>query len=339
MPAYADPPIELLFHGMQHGLIKEQFVALLEGGRYWGRGYGYIINAQDGLHRDLSPSFADVAGISSLRTHDGFEQPFLPRLVEVQGTVGVANTLFAHNFHHWLLDCVPRFGLLQAAGWDLSCIDSFILPNPLSRWHREVLERLSIPIAKVVGSHSQLHLRAEKLLVPSFSEPSRQPELYNYTPEGIAFVRRLFLTEVEKHEHLPKRIVVSREKASSRCLLQGDLLCDLLAPFGFTKVLLEDFSLADQARLFHSATTIIMPTGGGLANLAFCKPGTQVVELFDPAYLPTFSMVLSQEVGLEYHALVGLNHTNAKGHSDHGGQNDMCFDLVNLADYIRSILK
>jgi capsular polysaccharide biosynthesis protein len=339
LPFYADPPIELLFRQMRNGLIKEQFVASLEGGRYWGRCYGYIINAQDGLHRDLSPAFADVAGSFSSFSHDGLEQPLLPPVVEVKGTVGVVNTLFSHNFHHWLLDCVPKFGLLQAAGWDLGRIDFFILPKPLSRWHTEVLDRLSIPSAKVVGSTSRTHLRADKLLVPSFSEPSRQPELYNYTPEGIAFVRKLFLTEWENHKSLPKRIIVSREKANARRLLQSDLLSEMLAPLGFEKVLLENFSLADQAILFHSAKTIIMPTGGGLANLAFCQPDTQVVELFDPAYLPTFSFVLSQKLGLEYHALVGSNHTKANGHSDSGGGNDMHFSIQELAAYIRSILK
>lgn len=338
MPTHADPPIAMLFSQMQDACIKEQFVASFNRGRYWGRCYGYILNAQDQLHRDLSPGFADVSGgTSSLATHDAFEQPFLPPVADVAGTVAVVNTLFSHNFHHWLLDCVPRLGLLQDAGWDLNHIDAFILPDPLSRWHREVLDRLAIPAGNIIGSHSHLHLRAEKLLVPSFSEPSRQPELFNYTPEGIEFVRRLFLSE-QKVIGLPKRIIVSREKANSRRLDKGDILCELLGPFGFHKVLLEDLSLADQALLFHSATTIIMPTGGGLANLAFCQPCTQVVELFDPSYLPTFSFVLSQQLGLRYHALVGLNHTNGSGHSDSGGQNDMSFYLNELADYILSIL-
>jgi capsular polysaccharide biosynthesis protein len=201
-----------------------------------------------------------------------------------------------------------------------------------------VLDRLAIPAGNVIGSNAHLHLRAKKLLVPSFSEPSRQPELLNYTTEGIRFVRRLFLPD-QKDISSPKRIIVSREKANSRRLLKGDLLCELLAPFGFIKVLLEDLSLADQALLFHSASTIIMPTGGGLANVAFCQPGTQVVELFDPSYLPTFSFVLSQQIGFKYHALVGFNHMNASGHSDSGGQNDMSFFIHELVDYILSILQ
>jgi capsular polysaccharide biosynthesis protein len=340
MPAHADPPIARIFEQMGSGRIKDQFVAVLRRGRYWGRCFGYIINNQDYLHRDLSPSFDDVASVHVYpQRHDALTQIKLPPVVDVGGAVAAVNTLFSPNFHHWLLDCVPRFGLLKEAGWNLNAIDAFILPSPLARWHQEVLALLDIPSSKVISSHTRLHLRADRLVVPSFSEASRQPELFNYTPQGLAFVRNLFLLKPVTDFPYPERIIVSREKAQSRRLLPADRIHKQLEALGFTKIFLEDYSLAEQAHFFNSAKTIIMPTGGGLANIAFCQPGAQVVELFDPSYLPTFSHVICQELGLEYYALVGENHTEAVGHSDAGGQNDIRFQEKKLVDYVHSILK
>lgn len=340
MPAHADPPIAGIFEKMACGRIKEQFVAVLCKGRYWGRCYGYIINNQDYLHRDLSPSFDDVASVRIYpQRHDALTQIKLPPLVDVGGVVAVVNTLFSPNFHHWLLDCVPRFGLLKEAGWNLNNIDAFILPSPLARWHQEVLALLDIPSSKVISSHTRLHLRADRLVAPSFSEASRQPELFNYTPQGLAFVRDLFLSKPPSNFPSLERIIVSREKAQSRRLFPADRIHKKLEALGFTKIFLEDYSLAQQAHLFNSAKTIIMPTGGGLANIAFCQAGAQVIELFDPSYLPAFSHVICQELGLEYHALVGVNHTEAVGHSDAGGQNDIFFQDQSLISYVHSILK
>ena len=340
MPAYADSQIANIFKQMCRGRIKDQFVVSLQDGRHWGRCYGYIINSNDCLHSDLSPSFGGVVSSNTFsRKHDGLTQLSLPPLVNISGVVASVNTLGSHNFHHWLLDCVPRFGLFQDAGFALSNFDAFILPSRLDRWHREVLDRLDIPSSKFILSHAGLHLRADHLIVPSFSEPNRQPELFNYTPEGLSFVRKLFLADQKHDISSPLKIIVSREKAKTRRLLSNGLVYEQLESLGFVKIYLEDFSISEQALFFSSAKTIIMPTGGGLANIAFCQPGTQVIELFDPSYLPTFSHLICLQLGLEYHALVGENHTGSAGHSDSGAINDMYFQDHALLDYVSAILK
>jgi len=332
---YADPPIRFLFDEMHSGCIKEQFVATFEQGRYWGRCAGYIINSEDCLHQDLSPSFQDVSSDNfESRIHDGLSQPLLPRIKDVSGTVAALNTLFSSNFHHWLLDCVPKFGLLKDAGFDFHKIDHFILTPPVSPWHLEVLGYLDIPLAKIIASTSRVHICAEHLIVPSFSEPSRQPHKYNYTPEGINFVRSLILGNCKPASSYPEKIVVSRERASCRRLLSSDTIHPALENEGFVKVLLEDLPLAEQAMIFFSAKKIIMPTGGGLANLAFCRPDTQVVELFSPAYLPTFSLVIANHLGLQYAALVGENISGSKGHSDAGGSEDISVSFEHLMAHI-----
>ena len=47
----------------------------------------------------------------------------------------------------------------------------------------------------------------------------------------------------------------------------------------FISVKLHEIKFTDQVDLFHNAECIVGLHGGGFANLAFCRPGTKVVEL------------------------------------------------------------
>jgi hypothetical protein len=316
-PVHADPPIARRL-AVPTVSIKPRFVAEFPHGRFWGRGYGYIISPDDALHADLSPALDDTAS-----QHDALLQPLLPRVRPVRGTIASLGTLYCENFHHWLLDAVPKLSLLRDSGWTDEAIAGYLLPATACRpWHQEVLARLDIPTEKIIRSDARTHVQADRLLVPSASEPGREPERFAYTPEGLAFVRGLFADAMVARGDWPEKIVVSRELATSRRWTAGDAGHARLQREGFVKVLLERHTLAEQAALFAHARQIVMPTGGGLANLAFCAPGTQVVELFDPAYLPTFSFVLSSALDLAYTALVGDAPTPVS-HSDAGSARDI----------------
>lgn len=333
-PLYADPAIKGLFDRMTTGISKKQFVVQLERGRYWGRSSGYIINSKDYLHRDISPSFDDISlEDPTSKRHDAMLQPLLPRIMHISGKIAAINTLQSVNFHHWLLDCVPKFGLIKAAGFNLSSIDHFIIPSPIYSWHKEILEYLDIPLNKTIPSTSGLHIRADDLIIPSFSEPSRQPHKYNYTTEGLMFVRDLLLSRSVPTCQYPERIIISRERTKCRRLIDGNQIASRLELYGFKKIILEDYTLAEQARFFNSAKTIIMPTGGGLANFAFCQPGTKIIELFSPFYLPTFSLLLANTLELNYIALVGESEGQSIRHSDLGGSRDIKVSYERILQY------
>lgn len=307
-PAHMDPPMAARFTTMRNGKLKPRFVAELPGGRWWGRGFGYAIDADDALHHDLSPAFTDFEPMreGAPVTHDALRQPWLPRPEPKAGTVAALGTLFCDNFHHWLLDTLPKFRLLEESGWPIARFDQLLLPLDSDRpWHRESLARLGVPPGKILRGGAARHVCAERLVVPSYTEPGCEPERFDYSPEGLAFVRGLFLRDAPTTTERPKKILVSRELATCRRWSAGEIGHARLAREGFRKICLEQHSLTEQAALFHGAGCIVLPTGGGLANLAFCQPGTRVVELFSESYVPTFSVVLASALGLRYHALVG----------------------------------
>jgi capsular polysaccharide biosynthesis protein len=328
-----DPPLAQWMSQPASATIKEVYVADIPQGRYWGRYHGYILDRTDTLLTDLSPSFSTA----SVR-HEGLDQIKLPPLCEVRGTAAVINTLFANNYHHWLLDTAPRLEWLRRAGFSLDAIDHFIFPKKMWPHNLQTLERLGLDPAKVICTHPQLHLRADRLLVPGPSEPSNQPLEYEYTPEGLDFIRETFLQNNPfLAQRQPARLVVSREKARARRLVQADKIHELLGAQGFEKVLLEDHSVQQQAAFFYHADCIVMPTGGNLANLVFCRPGTIVIELFSPSYTPPFSHALLSKIGLRYYGLVADKIARPSPDSREANE-DIDIDPDRLAEVVRQAL-
>jgi hypothetical protein len=330
MPIYADPPIQALFDQMKEGIIKAGFVAEIHRGRYWGHWFGYILSDADELFFDLSPP----PGRGSLRidpkTHHAFEQLKLPPLIYEDKTIAAINTLFCANFHHWLIDTLPKFALILDAGIDLKSIDLFIFDYRNTKYHNQVLEKLGIPTEKVLRTHPDMHIQARNLIIPSYTEPGPLPELFDYSPRGIQFVRDLFLQDPAPEGSYAKRILVSRQKAKVRRLMsEPELFPILQEKYGFSLVILEDYPVVEQAQIFHQAELIIFPHGGGLANSVFCQPGTKIIELFMPKYLPTFMMPLSHGLQLDYYALVG----------DPNEQDDIYIKPQRILDIVEEILK
>jgi capsular polysaccharide biosynthesis protein len=68
---------------------------------------------------------------------------------------------------------------------------------------------------------------------------------------------------------------------------------------------LSGLTLADQARLFASASHIVAPHGAGLANLIFCNPGVSICELHMKGYLNWCFRRLGGVRGVNYGCIVG----------------------------------
>lgn len=332
-PSYLDQPLQAIFESMRSGCIKARSWIQLNKAIYWGGAYGCVTTPDGVLVRDYSPDFKDFDGDDGFARHSILDRPWLPRIETTSSSALALNTFGHRNFHHWLLDSLTAFSILQDAGIEASSLDYLLLQGRPQGFQAQCLEKLGIPQEKVIYTDSRRRLQFDHLTVTSFSEPGRQPELYDYTPEGLNFVRNLFLVQPIPSPVRSKRIVVSRRKATARRWIQGDAQRESLQTKGFQEVMLEDFSVAQQASLFAQAETIVMPTGGNLANLIFCRPGTRIIELFHPGYLPAFSLTLATSLGLDYIGLVESMDCQVES-SDQGKWADIRIALERVLEFV-----
>ena len=140
-------------------------------------------------------------------------------------------------------------------------------------------------------------LRAQRLVLPR--------RINKFEDWIVPWLRETLLPlgESASGTSAPRRIYISRRKASSRSVSNDADLLALLDSHGFVEVRLEEHSLAEQIALFRQAEAIVAPHGAGLTNLVFCEPGTLVVEFIAAGYGSDLYAKLGQARQLNYHLI------------------------------------
>ncbi|MGC9525060.1 MAG: tetratricopeptide repeat protein [Limnospira sp.] len=233
--------------------------------------------------------------------HETLKIGELPPPEFVGGTVAVLSGLSGNVYFHWMVDILPRFDILQNRGYTVDSIDRFLINSYRAPFQKETLLALGIPLAKIIESDRHPHIRAERLIVPSF------PDALGWlSPQALAFHRRQFVsTSCRGNFQFPTRIYISRNQSSYRQVVNENEAIACLKKYGFVAVTLETLSVEQQALLFANAEAIVAPHGSGLTNLMFCQPGTTVVELVSPHYIRHYYWVISQQLGLRHYYIKG----------------------------------
>ena len=98
---------------------------------------------------------------------------------------------------------------------------------------------------------------------------------------------RDFCLGLDLAEHCPpvgKKIYAARKRSRSVSKAAEEIVLSS----GFEKLYMEDYSVLEQAAIFRNAKMIVSPHGAQLANLIFCKNGTQIIELSNGWNYPCF---------------------------------------------------
>ena len=301
-PKTLDAEIHFSFRFGEAIALPETFVAEIPQGQFWSSAdqTSSAVIASDHVLSDLSAEFPLLSPNHPDRhaDHSVLALPYLPPVKKIEGTVAVLSGLANDLYFHWMLDVLPRWALLQRSGVDLDAIDGFVVSDRLP-FQAETLAILGIPPEKIITGQ---HIQADRLIVPSYpGSPAWMP------PWVCPWLQRL-LSGNSNDRSPPKtrsRLYISRSQATYRHLINEAEVMNLLEPLGFQSVALESLSVRAQAELLSQAEVVISPHGGGLTNLAFCRSGTKVIELFSPRYVYPCYWFLSNLAGLEYAYLVG----------------------------------
>jgi tetratricopeptide (TPR) repeat protein len=272
---------------------RKAFVTLLPKGRAWADVVTTAaITSDNKLVGDISMGCAELVITSDK----------LPPTEHINGTVAFLSARWGGAaYFHWMFDVMTRFDLLQRSGL-IDSIDKFVVNACDSAYQKETLNTLGIPEDKILESRCNLHITADKLIVPSIS----------YDGSGAVskwkceYLKQAFLTAQQPLKtDYSERIYISREKASYRRIVNDEEVINFLEKFGFRSVKLETMSVAEQAACLAAAKVVVAPHGGGLTNLVFCTPGTKVIEIFSPIYVPYCYWMISNLCDLEHYYLIG----------------------------------
>ncbi|MEG4273770.1 MULTISPECIES: tetratricopeptide repeat protein [unclassified Microcoleus] len=272
---------------------RKAFVAVLPNGRAWADVVTTaVITSENKLVADISMGCAELVITSDK----------LPPAEHVDGNVAFLSARWGGAaYFHWMFDVITRFDLLQRSGL-IETIDKFVVNASDSSYQAGTLENLGIPQDKILESRCHLHITADKLIVPSIS----YDESGAVSKWKCEYLKQTFLKEQQpRNTEYSERIYISRQKASYRRIVNEEEVIKYLEKFGFRSVKLETMSVAEQAACLAAAQVVVAPHGGGLTNLVFCSPGTKVIEIFSPLYVPHCYWMISNLCGLEHYYLLG----------------------------------
>lgn len=209
----------------------------------------------------------------------------------------LGNSAGAHCYYHWMLDLLPKLGLLKKAGITLSSIDHFLVREMNGSFHKETLEKLGIDSSRVVETKNDTHIECERLLMLNLDN-------------GVNMKMNRLIPTWMKHLYPPEhpigrriKLYISRPTGVRRGVANEQALLPILRREGYTVASMEGLSVNEQAQLLARADVVISPHGGALTNMVFCQPGIKIVELFGRHVYP-FYYGLAQMCGHEYHAVL-----------------------------------
>ena len=115
----------------------------------------------------------------------------------------------------------------------------------------------------------------------------------------------LYRNIVRNSQKPARRIYISRGDARGKRHVENEQqMEEMLIRHGFESVQLSPLSIYGKAEVFNSAKIIVAVHGGGLANLVFCQPGTQVLEIFPDQYVRHAYCDISGKQSLRYNYLL-----------------------------------
>ncbi len=299
----------------QHVTVPASFVAEIRDARVWGSYNAATLTADGRLIPELSKDMWGPA------LHNIYTRAHLPAPRRLAGrTLSLITPEAAGNYHHWMIDLLPRVNLVQRAGWDLRSFDHILIKSRRLAFQRETLLRLGLDESRLIHVGEHDHFQADTLIAPAL-------RLNNtlVRPADLAFVRGLFLPPDSPAPR--RRLYLSRRDAAHRQILQEPALQALLRRHGFEEVTLSGLSVAEQARLLAEAAVVIGPNGSAMTNLVFAPPSCRVIELFAPASVVVYSWMLSAHAGHDYTAIISRGPRPSPKKPPHGLRDDIELDL------------
>lgn len=271
---------------------RETWVKKCEGLKVYGPTVA-VVDSQNNLRADVSVEWGR-------RPEENwtFRRLSLPRAEVLQGKTLVLASTGGETYFHWMTDVLPRLRLIREAGLEPAAFQHILVNGTDKAFQKETLKMLGLPLSlcRTFPQNETAYL-CEEAVVPSLPGVSGV-----VPPETIRFLRELSAPSESPSD---KKLFIGRGGASHRRLTQEKEIREALERRGFETVECSTLSVRQQAELFASASVVVAAHGAAATNLAFCRPGTRVLELFGPEYVNPCYRDLCVAAELRHAAVIG----------------------------------
>lgn len=317
-------PCHWLYRRDQETCIERTFVACIPQGHVWGRSGGIYFSNEREVIWDLGREHWMNYSIPAAWTRLWFPKP-----TRLPGTVAVVGHSDSYrNFAHWLSDLVPRFGLLERAGFPPNRIDKYLITHRSLPFQLETFEKIGIPLHKIEILEEETFITADNLVVPFLSSYWNMSHQKNV----LRYLRQTFHGDPLSNTGT-RRLFVSRQDARFRRLKQENELFSRLQAYGFEQVTLAGMGIEATAQLFKTAEMVVGPFGSGLMNIFFSPAGSTLLEIVCPTFFNCHHWHLSQENGLRHFYYIGKGPGCLE---ENGSMTDLTKDIdIDVDDFMK----
>ena len=192
-----------------------------------------------------------------------------------QGASGIS------NYYHWLFDLLPKIKLYSEV-YNFNELD-YLYASNLKNFQTETLMPLGLDNIKVIDIANYRHIQADEIICtdhPNYYEGFIENKSKDVPVWTVKWLKDTYLKHAKKFECNDKIFIDRSSSQSKHCqFINYNEILGFLSEMGFSKYKTENLNFFEKIYLFNNANFIIGAHGAGLANLAFCKKGTKVIEI------------------------------------------------------------
>ncbi len=208
-----------------------------------------------------------------------------------------ATSAGAHCYYHWMLEIMPKLGMLERSGISIDSIDHFLVREITGSWQVETLARFGIDKSRIVETAKRPNWRCDHLMHVDLN-CGINLKMHRFTPQ---WMKHMYPPAPSEEPRI--KLYISRPEGVRRGISNEHAILPLLKEAGFTIMAMEGLSVAQQAALLSRADVVMSPHGGALTNMVFCRPGVHIVEMFSRHVFPYY-WGLAANCGHHYHAIL-----------------------------------
>ena len=236
-------------------------------------------------HRDhFDPEYYELYMFPFVLRHSKAEKIFC------EGQYCILTKQHSNNYWHYTYSNLEVVWLLEKSGFQ----GKYVVPDV--EYGSELLRLLDVSSDRIISlgafEHNKIYVFEEVFYVVAI-KPFGEDLVYGSPVllEAVAYIKKKLLVDPS----LPKKLYVKR--IGKRKLLGAD---DILAEYGFTTMIPEDYSVLEQMTLFYNADIVFCVHGANSTNCLYMRKGTVFIEAFSSYWMNRCNLYATVTAGVNY---------------------------------------